>query len=244
LSDCLVSPDTATDAVPIHLIESDDRHYLDGLSESQRTYVAATGFKPRAGQLVMVPDSDGRLALALFGLGRKDDAERTPFLPGKLADLLPPGTYRLAGPASDRALATLAFALGSYRFTGYRSTKSAAKDPRLVVSEDVDHSEVARIVAGVTLTRDLINTPANDMGPDELETAARKLAEARMLLVAAPDYVARHGAPRSFEELSDHRLLHYSNLSTGNVWRLRTLIALQGLAEEARTAGRRARASQ
>lgn len=51
---------------------------------------------------------------------------------------------------------------------------------------------------------------------------ARRLAESRMILVASPGYVATHGAPRSFEELSEHKLLHYSNLSTGNVWRLRT----------------------
>lgn len=51
---------------------------------------------------------------------------------------------------------------------------------------------------------------------------ARKLAEARVHLVAAPDYVAAHGRPGSIDDLGEHHLLHYSNLSTGNFWRLRT----------------------
>ncbi len=50
---------------------------------------------------------------------------------------------------------------------------------------------------------------------------ARRLAEARLLLVASPGYLAAMGAPRSLDDLGAHRLLHYSNLSTGNFWRLR-----------------------
>ena len=51
---------------------------------------------------------------------------------------------------------------------------------------------------------------------------ARKLAEARSVLVASPDYLKRMGTPQTIEDLADHTLLHYSNLSTGNYWRLRT----------------------
>ena len=73
-----------------------------------------------------------------------------------------------------RELAALAFALGTYRFTRYR--KQDAKDVRLELPGNVDGDDLTRIADGVCLARDLINTPANDMGPAELEEAARTLA--------------------------------------------------------------------
>lgn len=51
---------------------------------------------------------------------------------------------------------------------------------------------------------------------------ARKLAESRLLMVASPDYIAKFGDPQRMEDLSEHKLLHYSNLATGNFWRFRT----------------------
>src|SRR5262249_53234044 len=69
----------------------------------------------------------------------------------------------------------LAFALGTYRFKRYSAT--SGKDVRLVLPTDVDGDDLSRIAEGVTLARDLINTPSNDMGPAELEQAARILAQ-------------------------------------------------------------------
>ncbi len=63
----------------------------------------------------------------------------------------------------------------------------------------------------------------------------RKLAESRMLLVASPAYIAANGMPASLDALPQHRLLHYSNLSTGNVWRLRTT---KGQERQIRVGGR------
>src|SRR6185437_580507 len=84
-------------------------------------------------------------------------------------------TYRFANPPHDARLAALAFALNAYRFTRYR--KSEAPELRLVVPDGVDGDDLSRIAEGVTLCRDLINTPSNDMGPAELENAARELAD-------------------------------------------------------------------
>ena len=69
----------------------------------------------------------------------------------------------------------LSFALGAYQFTRYR--KGETRNLRLVVPDGVDGDDLTRIVEGVTLARDLINTPSNDMGPAELEDAARALAK-------------------------------------------------------------------
>ena len=88
--------------------------------------------------------------------------------------MLPPGTYRFANAPHDARLAALAFALGSYQFARYR--KAQTRDARLVVPDGIDGDDLSRIAEASTLARDLINTPSNDMGPAELEEAARKLA--------------------------------------------------------------------
>ena len=80
--------------------------------------------------------------------------------------LLPPGVYRFANAPHDARLAALAFALGSYRFGRYR--KNDAPDVRLVPPDGVDVADIARMAEAAALARDLINTPANDMGPEEL----------------------------------------------------------------------------
>ena len=114
----------------------------------------------------------------LFGLEGKSEA-KDQFLPGRLSGLLPDGAYRFGNAPHDARLAALAFALGSYRFTRYR--KAEERKLTLDLPQSVDGGELSRIVEGVSLARDLINTPANDMGPPELEQAARALG-------------ARHGA--------------------------------------------------
>ena len=89
--------------------------------------------------------------------------------------MLPAGAYRFANAPHDSKLAALAFALGTYRFTRYR--KQDAKELQLELPGNVDGEDLSRMVEGVFLARDLINTPANDMGPPELEEAARTLAQ-------------------------------------------------------------------
>ena len=97
-----------------------------------------------------------------------------PFLPGKLARALPAGVYRFANAPHDTALAVLAWALTAYRFDRYKKKKD--DQPQLVPPDDIDLARIKALAAGVTLGRDLINTPANDLGPDALEVAAVTLA--------------------------------------------------------------------
>jgi len=143
---------------------------LAALDAQTRSFVAAAAFEPKAGRHLILPAE--QKAGALFGLGTDND---DPFLPGRLAELLPAGTYRFANAPHDSRLAALAFALGTYRFGRYRKTDD--KPLKLVVPDGVDAAELSRVVEGVTLARDLINTPSNDMGPAELEDAARALAK-------------------------------------------------------------------
>jgi leucyl aminopeptidase len=146
---------------------------LQAFGDRERAFVAAAGFEAKPGKLVLLPKLDGKLAGVLFGIERPGDTV-DPFRPGQLVNALPAGIYRFANAPHDIRLAALAFAIGSYQFTRYR--KSDPGNVRLNVPEGVDGEELSRIAEGVALTRDLINTPSNDMGPDELEEAARSLA--------------------------------------------------------------------
>jgi leucyl aminopeptidase len=147
------------------------------LDKRARAYVEAAGFEPRPGRHLILPSNSGTGGV-LFGLeGEKGD--KNAFLPGLLAGALPEGTYRFANAPHDPRLAALAFALGAYRFTRYRKTPKNNRDKtvRLVLPNGVDGDDLSRIAEGMTLARDLINTPANDMGPADLEAAARALAK-------------------------------------------------------------------
>ena len=148
---------------------------LKGFGERERAFAAAAGFEPKPGKLLLLPAVDGKLAGVLFGLERPGDAVIDPFRPGQLVNALPAGVYRFANTPHDARLAALAFATGAYQFDRYRKTEAC--NVRLVVPDGVDGGDISRIAKGVSLARDLINTPSNDMGPDELEAAARALAK-------------------------------------------------------------------
>jgi leucyl aminopeptidase len=146
----------------------------DELEPGARAFADAASFAPKPGRHLLLPGATGRLSGVLFAIDvdTKPDTDR--FLPGRLADLLPAGTYRFANAPHDARLAALAVALGSYRFARYRTAE--AKEVKLELPDGVDGADLSRIAEGVTLARDLINTPANDLGPAELEAAARTLA--------------------------------------------------------------------
>jgi leucyl aminopeptidase len=170
----------AAAAVPIWFVTSSTYPQIrDRLDAQARAFAAAAGFEPKPGRHLLLPGGNSAaLGGVLFGV--EDASEPTdPFLPGRLAQHLPNGTYRFANAPHDARLAALAFALGSYRFTRYR--KAETRHIALDLPQHIDRTALEHIVEGVTLARDLINTPANDMGPADLEQAARELA-------------ARHGA--------------------------------------------------
>ncbi|HEY7231469.1 MAG TPA: leucyl aminopeptidase family protein [Pseudolabrys sp.] len=144
------------------------------LSESEQAFLAATGFEAKPGRSLLLPGTAGKLSGVLFGLeDPNEDLDR--FRPGQLAGFLPPGTYRFASAPHDTRLAALAFVLGGYQFLRYR--KSEPRNLRLALPEGIDGEALTHVIEGVTLCRDLINTPSNDMGPAELEAAARTLAK-------------------------------------------------------------------
>jgi leucyl aminopeptidase len=146
----------------------------DGLPAPARRFATANGFTAKPGRCLTLPGPDGQLAQVVFGLDDESDRARDPFRPGALPGLLPSGLYRFANAPHDARLATLAFALGAYRFGRYRKNEMPAV--RLVPPDGVDIADVVRMAAAASLARDLINTPSNDMGPEQLAQAAQALA--------------------------------------------------------------------
>jgi leucyl aminopeptidase len=149
-----------------------------------RAWAEANGFTARPGEALMLPAPDGSLAGALFGKGEEGlDA-------GSLARLLPAGDWRLAG-ASDPGLAALGLLLGGYGFTRYRSKTTPLL--RLECPSGVDGAHLRRVAESVFLARDLVNTPAGDLGPEQLEAAVRRLGEAHgaaVTTIAGDDLIA------------------------------------------------------
>ena len=158
--------------VPVHAVTPDGVAARLAADPFAAALAATAEFKGKAGQTLLVPGADGTLARVLFGVGEGAEAMAFRALPAKL----PAGVYRIAeapdGVAADRI--ALAFALGSYRFDRY---KPRTGERARLVCEGVDIGEARIIAHACDLARDMVNTPANDMGPRQIETIAREIAE-------------------------------------------------------------------
>ncbi|MEZ5817558.1 MAG: leucyl aminopeptidase family protein [Hyphomicrobiaceae bacterium] len=182
---------------PIHLLGPGDLESGAGLEPRQLAWLKAIGFKGAARRHALLPDGEGGVAGAVLGIGDPADlapSEPVESLVGLLPPVLPSGDWHLATPVANAGLAALAWALGAYRFRRYKSG-SADVQPRLALPDDVDRVRLTALAEGVALGRDLINVPANDMGPEEIEAAAARVAThhgARIAVVAGDDLLGRN----------------------------------------------------
>ena len=145
-------------SLPLHRVSAGA---LPPLTSAQAAWVASNGFTGAQGQLCVYPDAEGRVAGAVFG------AAEARFSLAKAAGALPEGVWHIAGEASEED--ALGWLLEGYRFDRYK--KTAPQKAQLKCPEGVDAARVRALALGEALTRDLINTPASDMGPEELEAA-------------------------------------------------------------------------
>jgi leucyl aminopeptidase len=158
--------------VPVYALpQSELAAFLEAQPPFVKAYAAFADFKAKSGQATSVPNGAGALDRVLFGLGAEPDAMTFRALPGRLQA----GTYRIAQAPEglSRDQIALAFALGSYRFDRYKKNGERAK----LVAEGADVPEVRQVAHACALARDMVNTPANDMGPKQIETIAREIAE-------------------------------------------------------------------
>jgi leucyl aminopeptidase len=160
-------------AVPIHAV---DRAHIDSLiaaqPETTRRWLQANGFSGAPDSHVLLPAADGTVQAVWAGV-------RTAEHPWALAALpraLPPGRYRLGeqGLTLEPQAAAFSWAAGSYAFSRYKAPRRAAAE--LILPTGAAAERGLLLADAVATTRDLVNTPAEDMGPADLAAAAQKLA--------------------------------------------------------------------
>lgn len=178
LYDHIIARDPSATPTPITpILESGFESWLAKQSDATKSWIAANGFEGKRGTQLCLPGADGSVGTVLVGYG--DDAKAIWDFAG-LPKSLPAGTYALSDDLNDQAdlyeKAALGLYLGGYQFDRYRKD-DGKKDKRAKIAlQDNDAAKRAENIArGIGLARDLINTPANDMGPAELEEAARGL---------------------------------------------------------------------
>ena len=163
----LVAADTGETAVPIRVAASGQ-----ALEGAAGRWAALNGFEGKAGQVLVVPDAEGGVDQVLVGAGAAFD----PMSVRGLSTRLPGGLYRLDLDEEAAGQAALAFLLGTYVFDRYKARPETAA-VRLVAPAGMDGAEASRIVAACALAREMVDTPAADMGPLQIETIAREIAE-------------------------------------------------------------------
>jgi leucyl aminopeptidase len=206
----LIQPDRGQEAIAIHLVNKEGfESWAKGLSGPQRAALAAQKFDGGGYQVGIVPDGEGWFAVG----GVADPADLSSWCMARLAEALPAGTYRRADGEPGAALH--GWQTAQYRFTRYREDKDA-EGPRVLLTREAGRIAAAEAEARATfLVQDLVNTPAEDMGPAALEAAAEALAKEHGAKVkvtrgdaleqefpmvhAVGRAAARHHAPRMIE---------------------------------------------
>lgn len=170
------SPETTP--LPIWLVtKAGLKDWLGGRPAEETAWIEAAGFEGAPGSHLLLPSGDGGLAGVVAGVAEKPDLWALAGLPAAL----PGGAYRIAdGLSADRASAVaLGWAMGTYRFDRYKTSEQTFAT--LVWPDGADRGQVEQSAAALRLVRDLVNTPAGDLGPTALAAAAEEVA-------------ARHGA--------------------------------------------------
>jgi leucyl aminopeptidase len=206
----LLQPDKGQPATALHLVDKKSfEDWLKGQPERVRQAVTAQNFKGEGFQVAILPGDKEWSAV----LGVADVAELSPWCLAKAAETLPEGAYRVAGRGPGPA--TLGWLLGQYRFERYKQEPSA-KGPRvLLTDEPVRTDETISLAEATYLVRDLVNIPAQDLGPEELEaaiaaaakphgatiatTAGAKLESEYPMIAAVGRAAAGHRSPRLIE---------------------------------------------
>lgn len=206
----LIQPDRGQDAIAIHTVTKNGfKDWAKSLTAAQRASLAAQKFTGKSGQKAIVSDGDAWFAAC----GISDPEALDSWALASLSGSLPAGTYRLA--KGEAGLALHGWQTAQYRFIRYKDAKDA-EGPRILLTKQVKAIEpaIAEATADM-LVRDLVNTPAEDMGPAALEAECEKLAKAHSatLKVTKGDalesgYPMVHAVGRAAERKHAPRLLH------------------------------------
>jgi len=176
LPPCFATPDQIANAVPMVLMNrSDFPAWRDQQTSQVQAWLAAQAFTASGGSFLLIPDSEGKLGMVAVGVNDANDVYALSHLP----TMLPAQhAYRIANASPlkmEASLALLSWGLGAYKFNRYVETKPVA---RLCLEAVENDSETFAMLKATTLVRDLINTPTEHMGPEEMEAVAIRIAQA------------------------------------------------------------------
>ncbi|MGV8940598.1 MAG: leucyl aminopeptidase family protein [Lysobacter sp.] len=189
LPSCFITTANATDALPLHVV---DREHLAGWRATQSAatghWLDAQAFDGSPGTALLLPGTDGAASAAVIGVADPLD----PYSYSHAPFALPPRAFRLAGEHDAATLAALqlGWGLGAYRFSRY---KQPARQPACLQVDD--NAGVRDALAACVRVRDLVNTPTEHMGPDQLEQVACEIAErfgAKIEVVSGDDLLTRN----------------------------------------------------
>ncbi|HET6537238.1 MAG TPA: leucyl aminopeptidase family protein [Sphingopyxis sp.] len=208
----LIQPDKGQQAHIIHIIDEHSYdEWLTGRSAAEKALLLAQNFKPTPHNIAVMPGTDTGDWSAVAAVKNRDALGA--WCLAKLPSALPQGNYRLSGAQAGKAI--FGWLTAQYHFDAYR-TKTDPSGPRLLLTADV--AQIAPLVAeakATALVRDLVNTPAADMGPQALEQCAEHIAkshgailqvtrgealeQAYPMIHAVGRAAARHHSPRLIE---------------------------------------------
>ncbi|MDG5748992.1 leucyl aminopeptidase family protein [Qipengyuania sp. XHP0207] len=206
----LIQPDRGQDAIAIHLVNKDGfAEWAKSLSAGQRAALEAQKFDGSGYQVGIVPDGDAWFAVG--GVANPD--ELSSWCMAKLAEVLPEGTYRRATGEPGPALH--GWQTAQYSFERYKKPEKPV-GPRVLLTKDAGRIDAAIAEAqAVCLVRDLVNTPAEDMGPAALEDACETLAKTHSAKLAVTrgdaleqDYPMVHAVGRAAARYHAPRIMH------------------------------------
>lgn len=164
-------------SIPLHVIAQPELdNWLQDQPDTVQTWVAANGFTGAIGQTLLVPCAHGAVDFVLAGYGTDDTRARKRFPLAAAAMTLPEGTYHIASgiPADRLEMECFGWLMTGYSFDRYAS--QSAGTAALIAPEGEDANRIEAMANAEVLTRDLVNTPASDMGPDQLQQATEALA--------------------------------------------------------------------
>lgn len=186
------------DSRPLWLVnEADLPRWLSEQPAESAAWVRANGFLAERHRILTLPGPDGGVSAVVVGLGAlRAVSDLKLWHVAGLVDRLPPLPYRVATALSGDAAThfVLGWLTGAYRMSRYRSTPLTSPRAALVPPAEADLVYAQTAAAATAFARDLINTPANDLGPAELAAAAAELAArygARCEIIVGEDLQAR-----------------------------------------------------
>ncbi|WP_299983737.1 M17 family metallopeptidase [uncultured Ruegeria sp.] len=165
-------------SLPLHVLEQSElEDWLENQPDHVRAWVSTDGFSAALGQSLLIPGPNGTPEFALAGYGNAAKRARKRFPLAAAAESLPKGTYRIASgvPAEVIEAECFGWLMTAYAFDRY--APQSAANAALIAPKGVDAKRVEIMANAEALIRDLVNTPASDMGPAQLQRAAEALVQ-------------------------------------------------------------------